>query len=116
MLKTETLGRLTHRVALHGGFDAATLTGNTTLTKKSGQVQLLDPGGNHRDVTLPTVSVDDDGYFVLIVNKADLAENLVIKNAAAATVATANQNEAALLYVKSDGTWALACIFTIAIA
>lgn len=89
-----------------------TLTGNDTLTNQSRVCQRLDPGGANRDVTLPAA---EHGLVYFVVNAADAAENLVIKNAAAATIATANQNEAAIVW--SDGTsWYLVCLFTAPIA
>ena len=104
---TKALGRLTARIATPGSFEAATLAGAHTLTLASGQFQVLDPGGAHRDVTLATVAKHDDGYFALIANSANAAENLVVKDAAAATIGTVNQSEAGLFYVDEAGAWAL---------
>jgi hypothetical protein len=111
---TEALTRITTRTALQGGFRSATLTGAETLTKLSAQVQKLDPGGAARNVTLPTVSVDDDGYFFLVANAADAAENLVVLDAAAATIVTINQSEASIVYVDSAGAWQTVGVFTFA--
>ena len=111
---TQALGRLSARIATPGSFEAATLAGAHALTLASGQFQVLDPGGAHRDVTLPTVGKHDEGYFVLVANSANAAENLVCKDAAAATIGTVNQSEAGLFYVDSAGAWALFGVFSFA--
>jgi len=113
-LLTEALKRFTYRMAFAGGWRSATLSGTETLTKKSSQFQVLDANGADRNVTLPTVSIDDDGYFFLIANSAAAAKNLVVLDAAAATIGTVNQSEAGLFYVDSSGSWQLFGIFTFA--
>lgn len=102
---------LTNQMILRGGVALGqVLTGNLTLTDKSSQWLGLDPGGANRDVTLPQL---EDGLVFYIVNNADAAENLVVKNAAAATIATLNQNEAA--WFACDGSaWGHGGIMTIA--
>jgi hypothetical protein len=77
----------------------AALAGADTLTASSAEYQLLDPGGAHRDVTLPAAL---KGLTFTIKNTADAAENLVIKNAAAATIDTLGQNELGIFVC--DGT------------
>lgn len=83
-----------------------TLAGNITLADEDTTFQVLDPGGASRDVTLPshdaTVAGNLTGGIFFIYNNADAAENLVIKNVAAATIVTVNQNEAAIVF--NDGT------------
>jgi hypothetical protein len=113
-LSTKALGRLTARIATPGSFEAATLAGAHALTLTSGQFQVLDPDGSHRDVTLPTVAAHDSGYFVLIANSAGGAENLVVKDAGASTIGTVNQSEAGLFYVSAAGAWLLFGVFTFA--
>ena len=56
-----------------------------------------------------------------IINAADAAENLVIKDDSGATIGTANQNESAVVYNagKSDGvesSWVLGAVGAIALA
>jgi len=100
----------TARSILRGGFDVGeVLTGTKTLTKQSGSVQALDPGGAHRDVALP--DSPEDGYWFLIANLAAAAENLVIKDAGGSTIATANQNDAALVFTDDAGAWRLFWMF-----
>lgn len=101
---------LTHQMVLKGGAPGPqTLTGAVTLSNKSSQLLKLDPGGAHRDVTLPDY---EDGLVFYIANAADAAENLVVKDAGG-TVATLNQNEAAWFW--SDGAdWYHGGILTIA--
>ncbi len=113
---SSTLKRFTSAIALSGSFNLETLAANRTLTTRDGQVQVLDPGGAHRDVTLPTVSRSDDGRWFLICNSAAGAFDLVVKNPGAATVGTANQNEAGLFYVSPAGDWTLVGIFSFAAA
>ena len=86
-----------------------TLTGADTLTAQARNVQKLDPGGASRDVTVPA---DADGLFYIFLNAADAAENLVIKDAAAATIVTIGQDEGAAVYCEG-GTWYLLCVVNI---
>lgn len=88
-----------------GAFDTSTLTGNVTLTKYSGQVQRMDPGGSSRNITLPTVDLSDEGYWFHFDNAADANESLVIKNAAGTTIITVLQNGWGDVYVSSAGAW-----------
>ena len=81
---------------------SATLSGATSVsTLIPAQVYALDPGGAHRNVTLPEAQ---DGLYFRFVNKADAAENLVILDADTNTVATIGQNEAADVYCTGT-TW-----------
>ena len=106
------------------GAYVATLTGNVSLDSTYPAICKLDPGGSNRDVTLdaetdasgPFASQNKvDGLVRLIVNAADGAENLVVKNDGASTIGTLNQNEAGL-FICNGGTWTLICIFTIALS
>lgn len=102
----------TNQIIARGIFsDLVTMTGNITLDKNSAQMLKLDPGGSARDVTLPGF---EDGLFFHIVNAADAAENLVIKNASGDTIATANQNEEAIVFSTSTA-WVLFRVATIAL-
>lgn len=100
--------------AVKGGYQAETLTGAATMTDAYPFAVGFDPGGSHRDVTLDAEATAD-GMFRLIVNKADNAENLVVKDDAAATIATINQNEAALFHCDGSA-WALVTLFTAPLA
>lgn len=92
----------------------AALSGNVTLDATYPQVCKLDPGGSNRDVTLDAIATSE-GLYRRIVNAADAAENLVVKNAAAATIGTINQNEQGEFYC--DGAaWYLIAITTIALS
>lgn len=110
--KTSTYLPWTSLIGLRGGWESSTATGAVTLTKPDSQFQRIDPGGAHRDVTLPTVEKDMDGYFMVVANAANAAENLVIKDADGNTIATANQNDCAVVYVDSAGDWQLFWMFT----
>jgi len=101
-------------LAIPNGVYAATLSGAATLDYTYPNLLALDPGGAHRDVTLPAEATST-GLWYFIANKADAGENLVVKDDAAATVVTVNQNEGAVVYC--DGTaWALFAVITIAIS
>jgi hypothetical protein len=78
-----------------------TLTGNKTLTADEPRIQVLDPGGAGRDVTLPPEAASKGLDFV-IHNAADAAEVLTIKEDGGTTICTPTQNETALVYC--DGT------------
>ena len=81
-----------------------TLAANKTLTATSEIVQFLDPGGAGRDVTLPA-EASSTGRLFIIVNTADAAEVLTVKNDNGDTICTPTQNEAAIL-VCNGTTWA----------
>lgn len=79
-----------------------TLSGNKTLDSSSAQRQSLDPGGANRDVTLPA---EANGLEFHIANRADAAEDLVVKDDSGTTIATVNQDDVGVFW--SDGTgWA----------
>ncbi len=77
-----------------------TLTGNKTLVDTDPEVHYLDPGGAGRNVVLPAVGEDNHSY--LIVNTADAAENLTVKDAGAVVICVIGQGEARMLV--SDGS------------
>ncbi len=82
-----------------GGVNIATLIGTTTLTDKSSNIQILDPGGANRNVDLPAAR---DGMWWQFSNTANADEDLVIRDAAGGTIVTINQGEQAMVAV--DGT------------
>ncbi len=61
----------------------------------------FDPGGASRDVTLPA-EASSSGKWFRIVNEADAAENLVVKDDGGSTIVTIGQNEEA--QVTCNGT------------
>lgn len=108
------LGVLRAFFGVKGLMQVETLTGNVTLTPAYPSMLKLDPGGSSRNVTLEA-EADSNGAVRFFVNAADAAENLVIKDDAASTIVTINQNEAAIVYC--DGTsWLLFCVLTIALS
>lgn len=98
----------------NGGYHAATLTGNLTLDASYPALLKLDPGGASRDVTLDNPP-SDVTLIREIVNSADAAENLVVKDSSPATIGTINQNEAGRFY-WSGTAWSLINIVTIALS
>ena len=92
------------RQGLQTGTQALTLSGDTDLalqntsgdTTIERNILVVDPGGASRNLDLPP-EADSDGMFLIIVNSADAAETLTIRNDANdKTVATIGQNEEAI--------------------
>ena len=101
------------------GFEVRTLSGNLDLSAAGAAFSLpaeakLDPGGAHRDVTLELESTCP-GLKRRIINGADAAENLVIKDDDG-TIATINQNEQGEFFCDPTSGWLLMCITTIALS
>ena len=99
-----------------------TLAGDKTIADADAMILKMDPGGSARDVNLPAeAEVSPAGRMYWIINAADASENLVIKDDGGATIATANQNESAVVYNagKSGGTessWVLVAVVAIALS
>lgn len=91
-----------------------TLTGTLVLDEQYPNRLKLDPGGANRDVTLDAVATSA-GLWYHIVNAADAAENLVLKNAGGSTIATINQNEEGIVWCDGSA-WALFRVATIALS
>lgn len=102
--------------AIKDVYQSETLTGATTIDGNYPSALKLDPGGANRNVTLEAETAAHHGKVRFIVNGADAAENLVILDPDANTIATINQNEAALLYNDGANGWQLVCIWTIALS
>lgn len=99
---------------LPGAASVRTLAGNVTLDATYPSVLKLDPDGSARDVVLDAEE-GHAGRIRWIINSAGGAENLVVKNDAAATIATINQNESAVFFC--DGaSWTLLAIVAIALS
>lgn len=76
-----------------------TLSGDKTLTRTDSPVQFLDPDGA-RNVDLPA---EEDGLFFIIVNRADMAEDITVReDSGMTTIITVSQNEVGI--VVCDGT------------
>jgi hypothetical protein len=84
--------KLMQQLHLKGGVASRTLTGAVTIDDTTENYCSWDPGGAHRDVTLPAI-YGYEGAFFSFYNAADAAENLVIKNAAGSTLVTLGQGE-----------------------
>jgi len=95
------------------GVHIETLSGNITLDETYPNLCKFDPAGA-RDVTLDTEATAV-GLVREIVNAADAAEAITVKDAATDTIGTISQNEKARFYC--DGTdWVLIDITTIALS
>lgn len=91
-----------------------TLDSALTLTKAYPSIIKIDPGGAHRDVTLEA-EAGSKGELRWLINAADGAENLVVKDDSSATIVTINQNECAIVYCNGTA-WSLVCLWTHALS
>ena len=67
-----------------------TLAADLTLSEKDAPVLIIDPGGASRNILLPAEASSVDLVFI-IVNTADAAEDLVVKeDSGVTTIATVN--------------------------
>lgn len=95
---------LTAQLRLRGGIEITTLTGNVTLDASSSNIQVLDPGGAARVVTLPAED-ESNGLMFWFFNAADAAELVTIKEDGATTVVALRGGESALVACNGT-TWA----------
>ena len=82
-----------------------TLTGNLSVdfATYNGNLLRIDPGGAARDVTLPDPA-NFAGMQLAILNAADAAETITVKNAAGSSLGTIEQNRIGHLVVLG-GAW-----------
>jgi len=91
------------RTMLLGYFaNTETLSGTKTLTDADDPIQVLDPGGASRDVTLPAEA--DANHLFVIANTADAYEILDVKNDGGDIVGTVRQGETKL-FLSNGTTW-----------
>ena len=81
-------------------FKPAALGGNLTLTVRHPLIVSLDAGAGNRDVTLEAEAICP-GRVRFVINHG-AANDIVVRNDAAAIVQTVSQNQGALVYC--DGT------------
>lgn len=77
-----------------------TLSGDKTVSYTDAAIQVLDPGGAGRNVDLPADSV---GQAFLVVNTADAAEDLTVRDADDNTIHAVSQDEAAYFVNTGSG-------------
>lgn len=75
-LRDTVAENILHRSKFKLDANVQTLTGTLTLAADSPPLQALDPGGAGRDVLLPA---EERGLVFVIVNTADAAEALTVK-------------------------------------
>jgi len=85
------------------GHNVEALTGTKTLTPQDAQFQMLDPDGGAKNVDLPAEEASQ-GLFFIIKNTAGGAENLVVRNDAAATKETLAQGKWGI-FVCNGTSW-----------
>lgn len=102
-----SLFRISQPLALDGAWNVETLAGNRTLTDSDSVFQAIDPDGA-RDMLLPRVSKTDEGRFFVIMNKANGAETITVKDYAdvAITNGDIDRQVAGVFYVTA-GAWVL---------
>jgi len=98
------------RIGIPGLLVVETLSDDLTLDTTYGNLMALDPGGSARDVTLPAAF---DGGWYFIVNSADAAETITVKDDGGSTVATVAQNRAAIVASNATG-WSQVVLFVTA--
>ena len=81
------------------GISRATLSDDLVLTAASPGIQSLDPAAA-RDVTFPA---EAEGLVFLIINRSNGAEDITVKNDAAATLGVVSEDEAALFVCDGTG-------------
>lgn len=96
----DALHQIVGSIALKGGANVETLSGNKTLVVGDKTFQKLDPAAA-RDLILPA-EAESNGLLFYIMNAADAAETITVKNDNADTIVTLPQNESAI--VICDGT------------
>lgn len=101
-------------ITIPNGIYIAAIDADTTLDATYPNVVKLDPSGAAKNITLDAISTNS-GLSRWIINGADAAENLVVKNAAGSTIGTINQNEAGLFYCNGSA-WVLVYVQTIALS
>lgn len=107
-------GALTSHLIQADSIGDITATGDLTLTAQYRRYLRIDPGGAARNVDLPAEATSN-GLSFEILNTADAAEALTVRDDAGATVVTIAQNEKAT--VHCDGTsWYHMGISTIALS
>ena len=89
-------------IALLKGVNIETITGDKTLTLSDSTDQILNGGASDRDVDLPA---ETDGISFWITNSG-ASNSLVVKDDAAATIATVANGEGAL-FVCNGTAWKL---------
>lgn len=102
---TEAIRQVRQALGLDALFHARTLTGALALKLTDGTLQLMDPGGASRTVTLPAVSNLDTGRVFAVYNTADAdGELLTVNNPAASPLLVLNRGEIGFVRVAA-GAW-----------
>lgn len=104
-LVSAMLDRPTVRNLDRRSVDTRTLTGAVVIGKENAPILNFDPGGATRTVDFPAPDSDLEGAMFIINNWADAAEDLTIRNSAAATILTVSQNEAGVVMYLNGVTY-----------
>lgn len=88
------------------GMHRRSLSDDVTLDVGSAPMQVMDPDGEGRDVTLPDASGEDKGVHGLtfvVMNTADAAEDLTVKDGKSdSTVATVGEGDTGIFVWDDD--------------
>ena len=80
-----------------GEINTETLAADKTIADGDPGLQFLDPGGAARDVDLPAAA-DNVGACYIIINTADGAEAITVRDDASATVLTLDQDQHGIVF------------------
>lgn len=87
-----------------------TLAANKTLAVDDALVQVLDPGGGARTLTLPdpaNVDGEDngDGLLFIVINTADAAESITVNDHNASAVGSTVDQNGIGIFIAFEGAW-----------
>jgi hypothetical protein len=97
--------------AMKGVYQSDGAAANVTLDNTYPAIWKYDPTGAGRDITLDAESTANTGLLRIIINGADAAEDLTVKDADGNTIGTVSQNEFGIFY-NSGSAWSLVFIVT----
>lgn len=100
--KAAAVSFLDGQIQLLNFLSKRTMAGHETWTEGYRQVQVVDPGGSARNVTLPA---EQHGLWYLVVNNADATEAITVKNDAGTNVVVVGEDEAAFIWCDENAAW-----------
>lgn len=111
-LPSITVNKITPNAQPISGCSVLNLSSDITLTSSSQRIQVLNPNGNDREITLPTIATSPTGnqvaigWSVKIENSGADGKLLIIKNAAGIVQAVVQNGDAITMYaVAASDVW-----------